>query len=225
LVTLPIESEPEEWQNGRGKMHSPLFNRREFLLLAGTAACAEADDKDFWNSKPPSQWDVGEIYRLMNSSPWAKTVSWYGPPTPLEEGVNMGKASSRIGGLPRIGPKAVITWESASPVRDAMKTPPAPVYENSYVIGVDSIPNGDDYYDLKTYATLRCAGKTGWSVSAFGVHELIRTSPIYEFSFSRARAPIRRDTEEVIFEINLDGWMVQSKFKTKDMQYRGQLAL
>jgi hypothetical protein len=48
---------------------------------------------------------------------------------------------------------------------------------------------------------------------------------VYEFAFSRARAPIGPDTGEVIFEIDLGGWTIQSKFNTKDMVYRGQLAL
>ena len=51
------------------------------------------------------------------------------------------------------------------------------------------------------------------------------TSMVYEFAFSRARAPIGPDTGEVIFEIDLGGWTIQSKFNTKDMVYRGQLAL
>jgi len=99
-------------------MRNPLFKRREFLLLAGTATCVGAADKDFWNSRPPSEWDTGEIYSLMNSSPWAKTVRWWGPPSPLENGL---AKSGKVGGLPQKGPKTVITWESAPPVRDAMK--------------------------------------------------------------------------------------------------------
>jgi hypothetical protein len=219
--TVPIEIEPQTRQNGRRNMRSPFFSRREILLLAGTAACAGAADKDFWNSKPPSEWDAGEIYSLMNSSPWAKTVSWQGPPTPTHNGL---ARSGKIGGLPEVGPKAVVPWESAPPVRDAMKTPSAPVYANFYVIGVDAIPDADSY-DLKKYAHLHCAGKSKWSVSAFGAHTLVRTSLVYEFSFPRAAAPIGPDTGEVIFEIDLGEWLVQSKFKTQDMLYRGRLAL
>jgi hypothetical protein len=202
-------------------MRNPLFSRRGFLLLAGTAAGVEAADKDFWNSKPPSEWDAGEIYSLMNSSPWAKTVSWQGPPARQENGVARGK----VGGMPLVGPKAVITWVSAPPVRDAMKAPTAPVYADFYVIGVDTIPHAEDYSDLKNYAHLLCVGRSKRSVTAFGVHKLARTSLVYEFSFSRATAPIGPDTGEVIFEIDFRKWMIQSKFKTKDMLYRGQLAL
>ena len=159
----------------------------------------------------------------MNSSPWAKTVRWWGPQTELEDGV----VSKSIGKMPLQGPKAVITWESAQPIRDAMKTPSAPVYANFYVIGVDTVRNADDYdyHNLKKYAHLRCAGRSKWSVSAFGVHTLLRTSMVYEFAFSRAAAPIGPDTGDVIFEIALGEWAIQSKFITKDMLYRGRLAL
>jgi len=156
----------------------------------------------------------------MNSSPWAKTVSWRGPPTPKDGGIRGGQ----VGDVPLLGPKAVITWESAPPVRDAMKTPSAPVYANFFVIGVDTIPNADDYYELKKYAHLRCVGRSKWSVSASDVRKLVRTSMVYEFAFSRTAAPMGPDTAEAIFEIDLGEWMIQSKFKTKDMLYRGQLA-
>ena len=71
---------------------------------------------------------------------------------------------------------------------------------------------------------LRCVGKSNWNVKAFGVHTLNRNSLVYEFSFARAAAPIRPDTGEVIFEIDFGGWRIESRFKTKDMLYRGQLA-
>jgi hypothetical protein len=202
-------------------MRNPPFSRREFFLLAGTAACVKAVEKDFWNSKPPSQWDRGEIYTLMNSSPWAKTVSWQGPRTSKEHGLRGGQ----VGGMPEFGPKAVITWESAPPVRDAMKTPSAPVYANYYVVGVDTVPNADDYDDLQKYASLRCAGRSNFSVSAFAVRQLVRTSVVCEFAFSRAAAPIGLDTGEVIFDIDLGDWTIESRFKPKVMLYRGQLAL
>jgi hypothetical protein len=174
-LPFPIEIEPKKRQNSRADMRNLLFGRRDFLLLAGTAACVEAADKDFWNSKPPSEWDTGEIYSLMNSSPWAKTVKWWGPKTPSE---TTGRA--QLGRMPLEVPKAVITWESAPPVRDAMKIPSAPVYANFYVIGVDTLRNADDFdfYDLKKCAHLHCAGRSKWSVSAVGVHTLLRTSVV-----------------------------------------------
>lgn len=118
----------------------------------------------------------------------------------------------------------MITWESAAPIRDAMKTPSAPLHSNFYVIGVDTIPHADDHDYLEMYAHLRCVGKSNWNVKAFGVHTLNRNSLVYEFSFPRAAAPIRPDTGEVIFEIDFGGWRIESRFKTKDMLYRGQLA-
>ena len=41
------------------------------------------------------------------------------------------------------GPKGVVTWESAKPLRDALKTRLPRIFANCYVIGVDGIPLGD----------------------------------------------------------------------------------
>jgi hypothetical protein len=201
-------------------MRSPLLTRRQLLLLAGTAACVEAADKDFWNSKPPSEWEIGEIYTLMNNSPWAKTVSWQGPLTLSEHSRGVQEGNMRL-----VGPKAVVTWESAPPIRDALKTPSVPLDADFYVIGVDTIPNADEYDYLEMYAHLRCDGKSKWNLKAFAMHELIRNSMVYQFTFPRSAAPIGPDTGEVIFEIASGTWMIQSRFKPKEMLYHGQLAL
>lgn len=205
-------------------MRKSLLSRRELVLLAGTAAYIKADDRDFWNSKPPSLWDLGETYTLTNNSPWARTTRWWGPKTP-RHGSIFGKGGGELGGMPMEGPKAVITWESAPPIRDAMRTSPAPVYLDFYVIGVDTIPQGDEHAEhLKDYAHLRCTGRIKWTLRAFGAHNLIRNSSVYLFSFPKASAPIGLDTE-VIFDMDIGGWTIQSRFRANDMLYRGRLAL
>jgi len=106
-----------------------------------------------------------------------------------------------------------------------MKTPSAPVYANFYGIGVDTVPEGDDYANhLKDYAHLRCTGRNNWKLRSFGAHNLIRNSSVYEFSFPRAGASIGLDTE-VTFDMDIGGWKIQSRFRTNDMLYRGRLAL
>ena len=34
-----------------------------------------AADKDFWDTKPYSEWNDKEVERLLKSSPWSRTVS------------------------------------------------------------------------------------------------------------------------------------------------------
>jgi hypothetical protein len=119
-----------------------------------------------------------------------------------------------------------VTWESALPIRQASKTPMAPVYANHYVIGIDGVPSGNHSADvLRQFATLRSGGAQGWRVAAASARGRVRTSAVYEFAFLRTAAPIGVDTKAVAFEMNVGHWTLQSKFKPKQMLYRGELAV
>jgi len=186
-------------------------SRRQILLLAAAAARLRASAEDFWNRKPASQWDIGEIYQLLNHSPWANHAKWWLPP-PRE--------------TLRDTVKTVVTWESAQPIREALRTAAAPLYENYYVIGVDGFPSGDNSPDeLRHIAVLRSTGKAKWSVPAAASRERIRTSPVFQFAFPRASAPIGLDTQEVVLDINLRPWTLRTNFKPRAMLYHGKLAL
>src|SRR5580704_773385 len=100
------------------------FSRREFVLLAGAASRLTAGGGGFWNNKPPAQWSTGEIYQLLNQSPWARPVTAWQTTDP-----------PRRARIPQ-PPQGVVTWESAQPVRDALKVPLPPEFDDQYVIGV-----------------------------------------------------------------------------------------
>ena len=200
------------------------LSRRQLFLLAGAAARLQASGPDFWNSKPATEWDAGDIYRLANHSPWANPVqSWANDNRRFMRGAQGGAAASPA----EWGPKGVVTWESARPLREALKTPLPRVFANCYVIGVDGIPLGTagrvDY--LRRFTVLRSKGKVNWSVRPWVVRELIRNSAVYLFGFPQSAAPIAADRAEVHFESQFGRWMIQTKFKPREMLYRGQLAL
>jgi hypothetical protein len=186
-----------------------FFTRRQLLLLAGAAARTAAAAEDFWNIKPPVEWNAGDIYQLLNHSPWAGPAEWWRP--------NL---------HPQVTVKAVVTWESARPICDARKVPPATTFANYYVLGVDGIPPGgySPTY-LGRFAVLRSNGKPKWAVKASRARERIRTSSVYEFAFAKAAAPVGPDTEELVFQIEFSGWFLQAKFKPNEMLYHGALAL
>ena len=93
-------------------------------------------------AKLPSQWDAGEIYQLRNQSPWANQSVWAHMP----DAVASSERSFRT----------VVTWDSALPIRQALKTDPASVYASYYVVGVDGLPPGNySPRDLAGLATLR----------------------------------------------------------------------
>jgi hypothetical protein len=199
--------------------HGPsILTRRQLLLLLAATARLEAADEDFWNTKPLSEWNAGDIYRVMNHSPWANPVQWWCPLPSLRSPDERPHS--------QLGPKGVVTWESAQPIRDALKTPLPRVFANFYVVGVDGVPSGSHSAGyLRRFAALRSNGKPKWSVGASVARELIRNSAVYAFGFPKGAAPIGPDTGDVVFEMELGQWMVQTKFKPKDMLYHGELAL
>jgi hypothetical protein len=204
------------------------LNRRQLLLLAGALSSRlGASEPDFWNIKPPSEWSTGDIYRLANHSPWANSVqSWRRPPLVIGGG---GQSGGPIwpASPPEWGPKGVITWESARPIREALRTRLPRVFANSYVIGVDGIPLGNapspDY--LRAYTVLRSKGRIKWTVRPWAARELIRNSVVYAFGFPRSAAPIDPESSEIYFESQFGRWMVQTRFKPREMFYQGELAL
>jgi hypothetical protein len=183
---------------------------------------------DFWNTKPPSEWDAGEIYRLMNRSPWAHGVQAFVPGEeylindPLAQ-----RRATKQRAPPELGSKGVVTWESAQPVHDAMKTATSPGIENYYVIGVDGIPTeGLSVLDLRFYAVLSSTGKPRWTVKAADAREVIRTnSVVYEFDFPKFDAPIGPNSRDIIFEALFGKWKIGATFSPRNMLYHGRPAL
>jgi hypothetical protein len=59
--------------------NSPRFTRRGALLIVGSGMASwgrlYATSGDFWDKKPPSQWDAEQIEKLLHKSPWAKEVT------------------------------------------------------------------------------------------------------------------------------------------------------
>jgi hypothetical protein len=206
--------------------HTPaILNRRQIFLLAGAGgrlAAYQAAVPDFWNSKPPAEWSIADKYRLANHSPWANPVqSW-----PRGSFNRPGAKGGPWPSSPEWGPKGVITWESARPIREALKTPLPRVFANCYVLGVDGIPLGNvPFLDLRRSTVLRGKGKTKWTVKASVVRQLVRNSVVYAFGFPRASAPIDADTGEIDFAAQFGRWMVQTRFRPKDMLYHGELAV
>ena len=203
------------------------MSRRQLICLAGAAARLGARDNEFWNDKPAYEWSTADCYRLANHSPWANPVQSWSRGVPPR-----GSGPSAASGTPwpppsEWGPRGVITWESAQPIRDAFKTFLPYVFAHSYVIGVDGIPRGTagGLNSLQQFTVLRAKGKVKWAVRPVVVREIIRNSAVCAFGFPRAQAPIDADTEEVYFETEFGRWLVETKFRPRDMLYRGELAL
>ena len=143
--------------------------------------------------------------------------------------------------------KGTVIWESAKPVRAAIKTPLPDAFANHYVISVSGIPlrgdrrrsqtssddsdssrtsssSADDALDnLKQLTTLTPKGK---ELAEAGV--VARQTNTYSsilFGFSKEFLELTKQDHEVLFETRLGNLVVKAKFDPKEMLYRKELSV
>jgi hypothetical protein len=143
------------------------MNRRQ-LLFSGLGLTAmfvprASAAKEFWNTKPASEWMDGERQQVLTKSPWTREVVAQfntgslnrpdGDPGGPRGGMSMPGGGNPIGGaapggmggvgmppapngMPPI--RVTVRWESAMPVRDALKSAaPKAAY---YVVSLSGFP-------------------------------------------------------------------------------------
>jgi hypothetical protein len=228
-----------------------VITRRQAILsglglssaLAVIPATAFAS-KEFWNEKMPSDWTDAEIHQLLNQSPWAKEASisdttQRGSLGPTAAGGAGGggrrggrTATSQRGVAPSAGPrvawKAIVRWESALPVREAVHRGAPGDAPEDYILNVfGEVPGVDlDSGDaiVKDNTTLEHKGD---QIKLNRV-ELAPSTSVSEagtlFYFSRLLA-LKPEDKEVTFTTKLGPLKVKCKFTLKDMLYRGKLEL
>ena len=214
-----------------------LLTRRNWIALAGTGIAswsrAHGFGKEFWDTKEPDAWSADEIAKLLMKSPWAKTISGERTRRP----VGMGAPRSRIPGtgVPRGRPPQVVTnlkgtvvWESAAPVRAALKTKLPDGFEGQYVLGMSGVPlaktDSKAALDrLRQLTTLEI--KNRQPLQAALVHVLREYGTVYLFAFPKEPLPISRDEKEVVFTTHMGNTLFTAKFNPKDMLYHGELSV
>ena len=200
---------------------------------------------EFWNRKEPVAWTDDEIHQLTTDSPWAREIRL----NLKAKGGNKGEDSANAvrdpttgefrggsGGGGRTGEKpasAIVTWESALPLFDAMKYRLPADFISHYVIGVTDLPilveagperqSPEQLVDwLKNSATLRAKGKD--PVQA-GVVATSRGGSMVLFGFLKELLPLSEKDKEVTFALDTNQLALKAKFEPKEMMYRGKLAL
>ena len=130
-------------------------------------------------------------------------------------------------------PSAVVTWESALPLFDAMKYRLPADFVGHYVIGVKDLPilvdagpqrqSAEQLVDwLKNSATLRAKSKD--PVQA-GVVATSRGGSMVLFGFLKELLPLSEKDKEVVFALDTNQLALKAKFEPKEMMYQGKLAL
>ncbi len=202
--------------------------------------------KDFWNDRKPGEWTAAEIKELLSKSPWAKEaaitdngqVGGLGSPKSARRGragTSEGDSDTPPSSTPRITWKATVRWESALPVREAMKASALKDFKDFYILNVvgnvpSPLTSGDTPEDRSSMAYLKEVTKL--SHKGDEIHmarvELAPQSDVSpagtRFYFSRMLALMPED-KEADFVTKIGPLDLRCKFTLKDMFYKGQLDL
>ncbi len=228
------------WDAGSGS----ILTRRNWILLAaaGFASCSSIYGffgKEFWDTKDPGEWTADDIAKLMTKSPWAKAVSGERTTARNARGgpVGMGGPRTRIPGTagstsPSVKTvttyKGTVVWESAAPVRSALKTKLPDGFDGQYVIGVTGVPlaksDSKGAMDrLRQVTTLQT--KNSQPLEAAGAQVQHDNRTLYLFGFAKEALPLSRDDKEVVFTTRMGNTVFTAKFNPKDMLYHGDLSI
>jgi hypothetical protein len=221
------------------------------LGLGGAAALA-AWAKDFWNEKKAADWTDDEIQQLLNKSPWAKDASIFDSAAHkgLSTAPRTAGSSRRTGGrtttpgnaapLPGSAAnwKAIVRWDSALPVREAVKAAKSKDAEENYILALIGdipgvgVPSDDDepaerqqkLENLKESTRLERRDDP-LELQQVKIAPKTPLSPAGTlFYFSRV-LPIMPNDKQVTFVTKVGPLEVKCKFTLRDMLYRGNLEL
>jgi hypothetical protein len=233
----------------------PAISRRRLFLLAGVSLASWSrayafGGKEFWETKDPGEWNSDDIAKLLSKSPWAKSTTAESvkrqkntmPDSSIPNTMPGTRSSRNTGGLGRMpggnqkaqGPRTVTTykgtvvWESAAPVRAALKTKLPDGFEGQYVLGVSGVAltksDSKNALDrIRQVTTLQCKGKD--PLEPAGVQEDTTNGTAYLFGFSREALALAKDDKDVVFTTHMGKLAFTAKFNPKDMLYHGELAV
>jgi len=223
------------------------MTRREILMLSLAAVPALSSPAgEFWNEKKPEDWSEEEIQEMLTRSPWAKegAVSVFGGTGgsllnrngAMNRSGNMSSSGrqrsnttqTQSGDAPDLRYKAIVRWQSALPIREALKEKSTVGLADSYIIAVvGDLAMGDPDADeaqresrldmMKQYTKL---DRHGGAISLTNIEPVKKLGTL--FYFSRAE-PIKDG--QVTFSTKMGPVEVKCKFAVKEMMYRGKLEL
>jgi hypothetical protein len=186
--------------------------RREFPIALAVLCSARlrAHQGDFWTVKDASEWTSQEIDRLITNSPWAREIKVGADGMP--NGGRRGLRFPRFGGsryLPGSGAKvesgpiprfdAVVRWESAAPVMEALKTPLPTALDDHYVIALCGAPPlSGPVDDVAAVTTLEVQGKSAVQ-AAIGIIAPGTNTQTLLFGFPTSRTSLSREDSEIMF--------------------------
>lgn len=201
---------------------------------------------EFWNEKNPGDWTAEEVQEMLTRSPWAKeaAVSVFGGAGGSL--LNRNGAMNRSGGMtnsgrqranptqttqgdaPDLRYKAIVRWESALPVREALKNKSTEGLADFYILAVvgdltladpdaDEAQRASRLEMMKEYTKL---DKHGGPIPLANIELVKKIGTLFYFS---REEPIKDG--QVTFTTKMGPVEVKCKFAVKEMTYRGKLEL
>jgi len=201
---------------------------------------------EFWNEKKPEDWTEQEVREMLTKSPWAREgdVRVFGGAGgsllnrngAMNRSGNMSSTGRQRGNTtqttqgdaPDLRYTAIVRWQSALPIREALKEKSMEGVADNYIIAVvgDLAMADPDADEAERASRLDMMQQYTKLERKNGAIPLANIEPRKNlgtlFYFSRAE-PIKDG--QVTFETKLGPLEVKCKFTVKDMMYRGKLEL
>jgi hypothetical protein len=223
-----------------------VLSRRDWMMLAGTGVFGirlYGANNDFWNKKDPSEWTEDEIQILLTKSPWAKEGA-----TMVRPGARGSSSGGEGIGGNGIGPgpggrierqeagataappiaQGVVVWESAQAILDARKKPLPKEFNDHYTLSVSGVPlrqiAPDKLFDqLRQFSTLQPNNQP--PVQPGTVQKVAGDASAVLLGFSKEVLELSANDKSIHFTTEVGRIMLKTRFDTKEMRYRGHLAL
>ncbi len=219
------------------------MTRREVLELSSLLAFGAARlpnaygaSARFWESRPASQWTPEETQEFLNRSPWAKEVTVQYRAAMDDIRIQPGREPVQGRGEQRAGEcglvpcssvmpgRAIVLWESAQPVQEALHPVEPRVFNGHYVISVRGLVGGHTLPDLQEGSDLSAKGRPPVQP---GVVQM--RSNTYLFGFSKDLISFDASDRDVQFTVrtgpDLKMTLLRATFYPKEMIYREALAV
>lgn len=205
-----------------------------------------ASASEFWNEKKPEEWTEQEVREMLTKSPWAKEgdVKVFGGAggSLLNRNGAMNRSGTMSstgrqrtsstqttqGDAPDLRYTTIVRWQSALPIRDALKEKEMPGIAENYIIALVgdlamADPDADEAEHASRLDMMQQSTKLdrkGGSIPLANIEPRKNLGTL--FYFSRAE-PVKDG--QVTFSTKLGPVEVKCKFAVKDMTYRGKLEL
>ena len=176
----------------------------------------------FWAHKDASQWTPEETRIFLSDSPWAvRTTATYIPDARPVRGQWSEQPPYPINPGARSPYTGTVRWESARPVREALKDSLPASFASHYAVLVSGFPTSGDASE-KYLAVLQIP-RTPTSAPADLIEKRSGNPASFLFRFPEVAAI--RSAHEVLFCANLGKLVVLARFQPSHMRYRGEVDL